>query len=142
MRHSRQAKPIAQYGLLIVQSSCLFTPHSAFCNPQLPLPLIFVCTLLITSTSCVKLPRQHQLDGGQTAPLSSQTSATNAPLINLNIASSEELERLPGIGKGLAARIIAYRNQYGRFRRPEHLMMVRGISDRRFRTLRALITAE
>ncbi|HYJ45313.1 MAG TPA: helix-hairpin-helix domain-containing protein, partial [Pyrinomonadaceae bacterium] len=63
-------------------------------------------------------------------------------LININTASSEELEKLPGIGKGLAARIVTFREQYGRFRRAEHLMMVRGISDRRFRTMRSLITAE
>jgi competence protein ComEA len=65
----------------------------------------------------------------------------NTPLVNINTASPEELERLPGIGKGLAARIVEYRTQYGRFRRTEHLMMVRGISERRFRAMQALITA-
>ena len=78
---------------------------------------------------------------GQVATLIPQ-GETDARLININLASSKELESLPGIGRGLAARIIAHRDQYGRFRRAEHLMMVRGISDRRFRAMRSLITAE
>jgi len=40
----------------------------------------------------------------------------------------------------LAARIIEYREKHGPFRRPEHLIIVRGISDRDFRVLRDLIT--
>jgi competence protein ComEA len=60
-------------------------------------------------------------------------------LININTASSQELEKLPGVGKSIAERIVAYREQYGRFRRAEHLMMVRGISDRKFRQMRAMI---
>ena len=106
------------------------------------LPLFLACLLIIASASCVKLPRQTLSLGGQTAPLASQAEAVSQSLININTASTGELERLPGIGKGLAARIIAYRNQYGRFRRPEHLMMVRGISDHRYRAMRAFITAE
>lgn len=103
------------------------------------LPLFLACLLLTTIASCVKLPRQTLSLAGQTAP---PGSTPDIPRININAASSEELEKLPGIGRGLAARIIAYREQYGRFHRPEHLMMVRGISERRFRAMRALITAE
>jgi len=52
------------------------------------------------------------------------------------------LEKLPGIGRGLAERIVEHREKYGPFRRPEHLIMVRGISDKRFRALRDSITVE
>jgi competence protein ComEA len=62
--------------------------------------------------------------------------------ININMASEKELEALPGIGKSLAERIIEHREKYGPFRRSEHLIVVRGISDRRFRTLQNLITVE
>jgi competence protein ComEA len=51
------------------------------------------------------------------------------------------LEALPGIGEALAARIVEHRQRYGRFRRAEHLIMVRGMSDRRFRKLRELVEA-
>jgi competence protein ComEA len=69
-------------------------------------------------------------------------SQINAHRININTASAKELETLPGIGKALAARIIEHREEYGPFRRPEHLIIVRGISDKRFRALRDLITVE
>jgi competence ComEA-like helix-hairpin-helix protein len=111
-------------------------------HARFALPLFLACPLILACASCVKLPRQTLSLTGQTAPLVSQTEATIQPLININTASPEALERLPGIGKGLAARIIAYRNQYGRFRRTEFLMMVRGISERRYRAVRALIRAE
>jgi len=62
--------------------------------------------------------------------------------ININTASADELEKLPGIGKALAERIIEHREKFGPFRRPEHLIIVRGISDKRFRALQDLITVE
>ena len=73
-----------------------------------------------------------------TAAANQQASAR----ININTAPVKELEKLPGIGKGLAERIVEHREKYGPFRRPEHLIMVRGISDKRFRALRDSITVE
>jgi competence protein ComEA len=70
------------------------------------------------------------------------TFQTELKRININTASKKELEKLPGIGNGLAERIIDYREKYGPFRRTEHLIIVRGISDKRFRALRDLITVE
>ena len=101
--------------------------------------LFFAGMLLSTSLACVKLPRSMIQVSGQTAPPAEQNTAA---LININTASPEELEKLPGIGRGLAARIVAHRREYGHFRRAEHLMMVRGISERRFLVVRASITAE
>lgn len=62
--------------------------------------------------------------------------------ININTASVAELEKLPGIGPGIAERIVAYRQEHGLFRRAEHLMMVRGISERKFREIRSRLTVE
>jgi competence protein ComEA len=58
------------------------------------------------------------------------------------MASVSELEKLPGIGRGLAERIVAYREQHGPFRRVEHLMMVRGISEKKFRELQQWVRVE
>ncbi len=42
----------------------------------------------------------------------------------------------------MAERIVAHREQYGPFRRTEHMMMVRGISDRKYRQMRTMIVVE
>jgi competence ComEA-like helix-hairpin-helix protein len=56
--------------------------------------------------------------------------------IDLDRASSEELERLPGIGPGLAARIVLDRRQNGPFRNPDGLLRVRGIGPRTLERIR------
>ena len=62
--------------------------------------------------------------------------------ININTASADELEKLPGIGRKTAETIIAFRNENGPFRRVEHLMLIRGISEDRFIELRPYLRAE
>ncbi len=62
--------------------------------------------------------------------------------ININTASAEDLEKLPYIGTQTAQNIIEHRNKYGRFRKPEQLLLVRRISDKHFREIRNLIKVE
>ena len=86
----------------------------------------------------------HETPGASTSAISTRPPAEtqSAPRININTASADELEKLPGIGKGLAERIIEHREKYGLFRKPAHLIIVRGISDKRFHALQDLITVE
>ena len=121
--------------------------------------LMLASSLIFLFSNCVKRTREATLasQSRQQTTASIQPSQTQAnqpqPLvktqndsakarININTASVKELEKLPGIGKGLAERIVEYREKYGPFRRAEHLIMVRGISDKRFRALRDSITVE
>ncbi len=114
-------------------------------------PLVSLA-LIVSLAACVKRARNHTLTiqtkaNEQQSAASPQTDfgAFNKPQphrININTASAKELEALPGIGKGLAERIIAHREKFGPFRRVEHLIVVRGISDRRYRVLRDLIAVE
>jgi competence protein ComEA len=60
--------------------------------------------------------------------------------ININAATAEELEALPGVGDVTAARIIAYREQHGPFRAVDDLIHVQGISDRTIDAFRDLVT--
>ena len=62
--------------------------------------------------------------------------------VNINTAPAEELEKLPNVGAKMAQRIVEHREKYGDFRKPEHLILVQGISDTRFRELQNLIKTE
>ena len=110
------------------------------------LPLIFLSGLLVAGvSSCVRLPRRTACAPGQNAPPAAVVVASEPAsdtFINLNTATPDELEKLPGIGEALAARIIEHREKYGRFRRVEHLLLVRGISERRFRAISSHLTVE
>lgn len=61
-------------------------------------------------------------------------------LININTATASELEELPGIGPSTAKTIIDHRNKNGLFNSIEELMLVPGIKENRFASLRDLIT--
>jgi competence protein ComEA len=63
-------------------------------------------------------------------------------LLNLNTATRAELEKLPGIGPVLAARIIEFRAKKGGFRRIEELLAVPGISEGKWKALRQHLTLD
>lgn len=57
-------------------------------------------------------------------------------VVDLNSADQAALETLPGIGPSLAGRILAWREEHGRFGSVEDLLDVSGIGDGRFADLR------
>jgi competence protein ComEA len=59
-------------------------------------------------------------------------NAADAPQININTATAEELAQLKGIGPSHAAKIVAYREKNGPFKLPEDLMQVSGIGQKTF----------
>jgi competence protein ComEA len=63
-------------------------------------------------------------------------------VVNLNTASGDELERLPGIGPSRARAILELRARLKRFARIEDLMRVKGIGRATYRRLRPLVTLE
>jgi comEA protein len=63
----------------------------------------------------------------------------NEGLININTASSEELQTLYRIGPALAGRIIEYRESYGNFETKEEIMEVKGIGEKTYERIKDFI---
>ncbi len=68
------------------------------------------------------------------------SEAAAAAKVDLNTATGEELESLPGVGPRTSELIIEYRKEHDGFEKIEELMNVRGIGERPFLRLRSLIT--
>lgn len=69
-------------------------------------------------------------------------STSSADLININTATLQELDSLPGIGPTTAQKIIDYRQQHGPFRQIEEIMNVSGIGPATFDRIKDLITVD
>ena len=79
---------------------------------------------------------------GLTAEAPREEIAPDFPPVDLNTATAEELDTLPGIGESLARRIIAYREANGPFGSIEEIMEVSGIGEAKFAELEDRVTVD
>lgn len=70
---------------------------------------------------------------------SQKLTSPNQGTININTASAEELQRLPGVGPSYAVRIVQFRKENGPFANPDQLMDVSGIGDKKFAKMRPFV---
>lgn len=95
----------------------------------------------------VHIPRQGEPTLALPASVNS-ASAAGVPseqtggLLNINTATAEELDALPGIGPGYAQRIIDHRENQGPFKTIDEIQNVPGIGASTFARIRTLITVE
>ncbi|HEX8100312.1 MAG TPA: ComEA family DNA-binding protein, partial [Actinomycetota bacterium] len=78
--------------------------------------------------------------GGSGGTATGGPAGAPGALVNLNTATLDQLETLPGIGPALGQRIIDYREQHGPFRTVDDLLDVSGIGDQRLADLRDQVT--
>ena len=122
----RKIVPVV-YGILVAVAAFVL---GYFAGTSVPDPQIQVITTEVQQASAADVPE-----------VSAEQEET-AERINLNTATQQDLETLPGIGPVLAERILKYRAQVGRFVSKEQLMDVEGIGQIRYDNLEHLITVE
>jgi competence protein ComEA len=74
-----------------------------------------------------------------TAALSSTKKPPFKP-VNINAATSEELQQVPGIGPATAEKILQMRKSYGAFKSVDDLLAIRGIGKKRLDKMRKYLT--
>ncbi len=93
-----------------------------------PLSTAFaLCTLLMAASPVIAAPWQNP------APVAEKAA------LNLNTATLDQLETLPGIGRKVAERILEYRAKSGGFKKVEELMNVKCIGEKSFLKIKPLI---
>jgi len=102
--------------LAVCDQQQVYVPHVGEATPAAPLP-------------------------GDAPPPAAGEAARTGGKVNLNTATVEQLDTLPGIGPAIAQRIIDYRQANGPFAAPEEIMNVKGIGQATYDKLQDLITA-
>ena len=81
-------------------------------------------------------------DAGEGVIVESDKTEGNVGKVNINNASLEKLQTLPGVGQATAQKIIDYRNANGKFNQIEDLKKIEGIGDSKFDKLKQYITVK
>jgi competence protein ComEA len=92
--------------------------------------------LSVTSSEVVSQPSVSD------STIEEEVEGRSGQRLNINTATSQELQTLPGIGPQLAKRIIAHRQTHGPFLSADHITEVRGIGEKTFLRIRDSITAD
>ena len=73
---------------------------------------------------------------GSASVLAQKSGSASTEKVNLNTATAEQLQSLPGIGPATAKGILEYRAKVGKFNRIEEIINVRGIGEKKFQKIK------
>lgn len=74
------------------------------------------------------------------AMIGGAATAEESDLVNINLATTQELESLPQVGPALAKRIVDFRETHGAFKSVDDLLKVQGIGEKILAKLRDRVT--
>jgi competence protein ComEA len=95
--------------------------------------------VLVTVLAMAAVPAAASQQKSSAAKSATTAAAPTTP-VNINTATQEQLETLPGLGAKVAQRIIEYRQKNGNFKKVEDLMNVKGIGEKSFLKLKPMLT--
>ncbi|MEA4890263.1 MAG: ComEA family DNA-binding protein [Clostridiaceae bacterium] len=93
----------------------------------------------LDANQLIRIPTQTEADNGLVPIPDESTTVGQKTCVNINQATLEQLDQLPGIGPSTAQAIIAYREKNGPFQNTEDLMKIPGIKESRYEALKDLI---
>lgn len=108
--------------------------------------LLFLISTLITGLGITIFKKTQQkvclsVQSGQVESYA-ELAAHERCFININSLETDDLVDLPGVGKGLAGRIVRYHQENGPFINKEDIMRVKGIGAKKFEAIKDLIAVE
>jgi len=101
-----------------------------------------VCSFVFVGATLSAMPvfaAAQEKEKPETPQAAAPSIAQPKGTINLNSASVDQLETLPGVGRRMAERIVEYRQKSGGFKKIEDLMNVQGIGEKNFLKLKPLV---
>ena len=119
----------------ILDTEQVMVPRRTASRPKVTVAPRHVPRPPVTTTSPGSPSLTHE--GSVSAPL---TSAPSSSRVNLNTASVDELDTLPGIGPATAKAIVSHRTRKGPFSRLEDLMAIDGIGPKKIDAIRDLVS--
>lgn len=108
------------------------------------LTVLTLALIVISLTSCARSSKTEET-ARPADRIEKERDAKNSlshQCVNLNKAVAQELMLLPGIGEVTARRIIEYRERNGPLRRKEDIIVIDGLSEKKYREIADRICVE